>query len=107
MSIKSSAKSNLKGTNTKSPVITSTKSSPTIGSSTHEVQMDKSENIQKSNRCKTIFKPLFLGGYMPIVKCFNINSDPENEDTLMATGSSLEYLTTKSMTEEINSFLRY
>ena len=91
-------------TYTKSSLISSTKPSPSaislIGSSTHEVEMEKSEKIQKNIKCRTIFKPLFLGGYMPTVSCFKIDPEPENEDTPMTTESSLEPLTTISMEDE-------
>ena len=52
-----------------------------------------------------IFKPLFLGGYMPTVSCLKV--DPENENMPMTTESSIEPITTKSMEDESGSFLRY
>ena len=91
-------------TYTKSSLMSSTKPSPStitsIESSTHEVEMEKSEKIQKSIKCRMVFKPLFLGGYMPTVSCFKIDPEPENEDTPMTTESSLEPLTKISMEDE-------
>ena len=44
-----------------------------------------------------IFKPIFLGGYMPTVSCFKVDPDLENEDMPLTTESALEPLTTKSI----------
>ena len=94
-------------TTTDSSTTTTTSTSSSIEASTLEVQMEESEKIKKNIRCRIIFKPLFLSGYMPSISCFDVDSDPENEDMQMTTESSLEPLTTKAMTEESSSFLRY
>ena len=88
----------LEVTNTEAPVTTSTELS------TLEVQMEKSEKIQKSTRCKVIFQPLFLSGYIPTVLCSKVAL--ENQDEPITTKPSIEHLTTKSMNKEHIGFLR-